>query len=82
MMIIKKKMVRFLSWIAIPLPQFMKQWIYRHVMGYKIGKNVKIGLSFLGAGNMTIGDDVRIGNFNRFKNIPSVDIGSNTIISS
>ena len=82
MMIIKKKMERLFSWIAIFLPQFMKQWIYRHVMGYKIGRNVKIGLSFLGAGNMTIGDDVRIGNFNRFKGIPSVDIGSDTIISN
>jgi acetyltransferase-like isoleucine patch superfamily enzyme len=77
-----KKIKLFLSLILIPLPNLIKIFIYRTIFKYKIGSNVKIGLSWIFVEDLIIGDEVKIGNFNRFKNIPFVSIGNNTIISS
>jgi acetyltransferase-like isoleucine patch superfamily enzyme len=62
--------------MAVFLPMPMKLFIYRRVFGYQIGDDVRIGLCLIRVGRLYIGNHVRIGNFNRFKDIPEVRIGS------
>ena len=42
--------------------------VFLRVMGHKMGKNVKIGFSFLKVNHISIGNDTIIGNFNAFFN--------------
>ena len=58
------------------MPSCIKIPIYRTVYGYRIGKHVKIGLSWVKVGDLEIGNHVSISHFVRFKNIPEVKIGS------
>lgn len=46
------------------LPQGLKQLAYRHLFGYRIGKDVRIGVSLLDAGDCEIGDHTVIGHGN------------------
>jgi acetyltransferase-like isoleucine patch superfamily enzyme len=68
----------FISFLPLPI----KLWIYRQLFGYKIGRNVRIGFSWLNVQFMEIGDNVQIGNLNRFKGLPFVRIGHDTVISN
>ena len=79
---IKKILLDLLSIILIVLPSEIKIPIYRWVFGYKIGNHVKIGLSWIRVGKLEIGDYVSIGHFNRFKNIPEIQIGEHTGIGT
>jgi acetyltransferase-like isoleucine patch superfamily enzyme len=47
--------------LAAILPGFLKKAIYRLAFGYRIGRNVRIGVAFLDCKHLTIGDDTRIG---------------------
>ena len=71
---------KFLSILVILLPSGLKVPVYRHVFGYKIGRRVKIGWSWINVDTLEIGDYVVIGNLNRFKNTPVVQIGDYTRI--
>lgn len=42
----------------------IKCFLYRTALGYKIGKNVKVGFSLINCDSCSIGDNVKIGNFN------------------
>ena len=77
---LKLAMRKMLSFAVVVLPSALKVGVYRHVFGYKIGRQVKIGLSWINVEKFEIGDYVVIGNFNRFKTIPSVRIGDHTRI--
>jgi acetyltransferase-like isoleucine patch superfamily enzyme len=68
-----------LALIAI-LPSFLKRPCYRLFFGYKIGKNVKIGLTLLDAKDCTIDDDVIIGHLNVFIGIKKLSIGDHAKI--
>jgi hypothetical protein len=70
----------FASLLAL-LPSFIKLPLYRWLYGYRIGKNVKIGLSpLVGVQRCTIGADVRIGSFNLFYQVAELEIGDHTRI--
>lgn len=69
-----------LSWLVIVLPSWLKLPIYRRVFGYKIGRHVRIGLSWINVGRLEIGDYVAIQHLTRFKNIPEVRIGDHSTI--
>ena len=60
-------MVRLLlhTGVAI-LPWWLKNPLYRHLFGYRIGRRVRIGFSPLAVSQCTIGDDTRIGHLNLF----------------
>ena len=59
----------------------LKCAVYR-LLGWKIGSRVRIGLSYLDALNVTIGDGVRIGHFNVVRSVKRLSIGPNTVIAN
>jgi acetyltransferase-like isoleucine patch superfamily enzyme len=64
------------------LPSVFKVLIYRGILGWKIGKNVKIGLSYIDSEKVEIGNDVTIGHFNIFQRILDLQVGARTYIRS
>jgi acetyltransferase-like isoleucine patch superfamily enzyme len=74
-----KKLLLLLCSIS---PLVIKLFIYRNILGWKIGKNVRIGISYLDSIEFSIGDDVYIGNFNIIRQLSSVTIGEKTHISN
>lgn len=79
---IRAALLHWLSLALVVLPSGVKIPIYRWVYGYKIGKHVRIGLSWIEVGKLEIGDHVVIRHFNRFKNIPEVRIGDYSTIGN
>ncbi|MCI0689833.1 MAG: hypothetical protein L0Y54_21725 [Sporichthyaceae bacterium] len=67
-------------WLLVPLPSAIKVPLYRLLFGYRIGRDVRIGLVLIRVGRLTIGDHARIGSFTIFKDIPEVAIGSCCLI--
>jgi len=78
--ILRSLWLNLLSLGMIILPSRLKIFLYRHIFKYQIGKNVTIGLSWIKVNQLSLGDNVIIRHFNRFKNIPEVIIGDFTII--
>lgn len=77
----EKSLIR--KWLALALvvvPSLVKIPIYRRIFGYKIGKDVRIGLAWIQVDQMEIADHVRIRHFSRIKGIPIVHIGDHTSI--
>lgn len=64
------------------LPSAIKIPLYRLIFGWRIGRGVRIGLSFIDAREVTIGDGVRIGHFNRFHRIPRMTICNTVFIGN
>jgi len=79
---IKDRMLDVMSLLIIFLPSFLKIPSYRWIFGYRIGGDVVIGLSWIRVGTLCIGDHVRIGHLNRFKNVPEAEIGDYTTIGN
>jgi len=59
----------------------LRIFLMRHLFGYSIGKNVKIGKSIINCNNVKIGDNVVIASRNVFA-CKELNIGSNTAIHS
>jgi acetyltransferase-like isoleucine patch superfamily enzyme len=68
-------MHRSLLILAIVLPQPLKQTLYRRVFGWRIGKNVSIGLSYIDAREVTLMDGARIGHLNVFRRLRRLHVG-------
>ncbi len=64
------------------LPNVLKLLVYRRLLGWSIGQNVKIGFSYIDAKNVVIGDRVRIGHGNIIRNLNALQIGSDTYIAN
>jgi acetyltransferase-like isoleucine patch superfamily enzyme len=77
---IKNKLLYILSLIVVVFPVPVKIFLYRNVFGYKIGKHVSIGLSWIYVNDLIVDDNVIIRHFNRFKGIPCVRIGHDSVI--
>lgn len=75
-------MRRLLVVLAAFLPLPLKLVIYRRLLGWRIGKNVRIGWSYLDAGQVTLGDNVRIGHFNLVRGVKHLSIGSGTYLAN
>lgn len=57
-----KRRLRIIGLVLITLlPQWLKRAGYRYLFGYRIGRNVRIGLAYLDCQGLVIGDDTRIG---------------------
>jgi len=68
--------------VAIFLPQPLKILFYRRILGWQIGKGVKIGFSYLESENVSIDDDANIGHFNVIRNLKSLKIEKNARIAN
>ncbi|MGH9943688.1 MAG: acyltransferase [Pyrinomonadaceae bacterium] len=65
---------------AALLPAFLKRPFYRVCFGYRVGKNVRIGLSLIDARECELADDVRVGHFNVLIGIQKLTIGDHARI--
>lgn len=66
--------------LILPLPSLVKVAVYRHALGYQIGRGVRIGLSVLAVGECVIGERTRIGHFNLFHRIGRLHLGQDVVI--
>ncbi|WP_117168564.1 hypothetical protein [Paraliobacillus sediminis] len=64
--------------ISVIFPNSLKIFLYKHLLKWKIGKNVKIGLSIIDAQNVVLEDNVRIGHFNIFKGLKNIVFKNNS----
>jgi acetyltransferase-like isoleucine patch superfamily enzyme len=64
------------------LPNHMKIFIYRKILGWDIGTNVRIGFSYINTKLLFIGDNTVIGHFNIIRRVNSMKIGEKTLISN
>lgn len=65
---------------AVFLPSPLKRVWYRALFGWKVGRRVRIGLSYLDAAHVEIGDDVRIGHFNLVRSVARFVVGRGTTV--
>lgn len=68
--------------LAIFLPQPIKQVIYHRLLKWQIGRGVRIGLSYLDARHVVLGDNVRIGHFNIIRGVKRLSVGDGTYIAN
>jgi acetyltransferase-like isoleucine patch superfamily enzyme len=74
--------IKLLVALCLPLIPWMviKKFFYKSFLGYEIGKNVKIGFSFIYCEKVYIEDDVYIGHFNVIYNNQSFIMNKNSVI--
>lgn len=68
--------------IPVLLPGPLKRAWYRHLLGWRIGRRVRIGLSYLDAKAVEIGDDVYIGHLNLMRWVDRFAVGPGTHIAN
>jgi acetyltransferase-like isoleucine patch superfamily enzyme len=71
---IRRLRILTLSLLAL-LPGFLKRPLYRLLFGYRIGRNVKLGIAYLDCQRLSIGDHTRIGHGVVFWGCGEVAIG-------
>jgi acetyltransferase-like isoleucine patch superfamily enzyme len=64
------------------LPPALKPSVYRRLFGYRIGRQVRIGITLLDARDCEIGDDTIIGHFNAVMSVGRLTIGDHVSIGS
>jgi len=57
----KRRLRIFILAVVALLPGFLKKPVYRWFFGYRIGRNVRIGVAFLDCKGLSIGDHTSIG---------------------
>ena len=67
---------------AVFLPNPIKIFIYRTFFKWKIGKNGKVGFSFIYAERVVLKDNVKIGHFNVINRLKYLEIGENSKIGN
>lgn len=70
----------FFSILIVPLPSFLKVLVLRYLMGFRVGRGVRIGLSLVCPRSAEIGDRVRIGHFNIIAKMDKLTIGEDASI--
>lgn len=68
--------------LTVFFPQPLKLFFYRKFFGWKIGKLVSIGFSYIDSQQVKIGDNTRIGHFNVIRNIKQLEIGEKCYIAN
>lgn len=74
------RILRFLHFMLLPMPSFLKVAFYRYVLGYSVGRGVRIGMSVIIAEQCRIGDGVRIGHLNYISHIRRLEIGGDVVM--
>jgi acetyltransferase-like isoleucine patch superfamily enzyme len=62
------------------LPRSWKPMCYRTLLGYQVGRRVRIGASLIDVESCTIGDDVKIGHGNLFIGVRQLSLGDHVRI--
>jgi acetyltransferase-like isoleucine patch superfamily enzyme len=75
-------MRKILLFLAVILPQPFKLFIYRRVMGWTIGKQVKIGFSYIECDEVIMGDNILIRHFNIIRGLKHFQLGRNSYIAN
>jgi acetyltransferase-like isoleucine patch superfamily enzyme len=75
-------MRKILLIVAVIMPQPLKLFVYRRIMGWKIGKQVIIGLSYIESREVVLGDNVRIRHFNIIRGLQRFQVGSDCYIAN
>jgi acyl-[acyl carrier protein]--UDP-N-acetylglucosamine O-acyltransferase len=75
-------MRKILLLLAVILPHLLKLFIYRRVMGWEIGKQVKIGFSYIECDEVFMGDNIRIRHFNIIRGLKRLQVGSNSYVAN
>src|SRR5262245_25484302 len=57
------------------MPGLLKRFVYRHLFGFRVGRQVRIGLALLDCASLSIGDDSKIGHGTVFLRCGDVSIG-------
>lgn len=81
-MVLLKKIKKVLLFVVIFLPNPLKKFIYKHLLGWTIGKGVSIGLSYIEAENVVLMDNVKIGHFNIIKGLKFFHLGVNSKVNN
>ncbi|PSB09559.1 hypothetical protein C7B62_12765 [Pleurocapsa sp. CCALA 161] len=74
-------MRKILLLIAVILPLPIKLFVYKFI-GWSIGKNVKIGFSYINCEHCILKDNVTIGNFNIIRRLTLFQIGGGPCIKN
>ncbi|MFN3845080.1 MAG: acyltransferase [Paracoccaceae bacterium] len=73
-------MRKMIAILILPLPSVLKVLVMRHLMGFRIGRGVRIGFSLVLPDRAEIGDRVRIGHFNLIAGMRSLTMGDDSVI--
>jgi acetyltransferase-like isoleucine patch superfamily enzyme len=74
------KIRKFVLLFCLFYPNWLKLFLYRKLLRWKIGKGVRIGLSWIDAEHVNIGDNVKIGHLNVFRNLRQLELGASSYI--
>lgn len=74
--------MKLMLFFIVFLPNKLKIFAYKFLCGFKIGKNVKIGFSYIAAKKVCIGDNVSIGHGNIIKGITFLQMKSFSSIAN
>jgi acetyltransferase-like isoleucine patch superfamily enzyme len=72
---------KILILIAVVVPLPIKLIVYRFI-GWSIGKNVKIGFSYIDCDHCVLEDNVKIGNFNIIRRLTLFHLGDSSCIKN
>ncbi|MFM2061304.1 MAG: hypothetical protein RLZZ507_974 [Cyanobacteriota bacterium] len=75
-------MTNILLILAVIMPQPLKLFVYRRIMGWKIGKQVRIGFSYIESDEVILGDNVLIRHFNVIRSLKHFQVGSDSYIAN
>jgi acetyltransferase-like isoleucine patch superfamily enzyme len=67
---------------SIVLPSSLKKLLFRYLLGWKIGNNVKIGFSYINSKKVVLGNDVTIGHFNVIHKLKNLEIADRCYIAN
>jgi acetyltransferase-like isoleucine patch superfamily enzyme len=62
------------------LPSFLNRLLYRWLFGYRIGRRVRLGFSFIDVTECEIADDVRVGHLNVIIGVGKFSVGDHAHI--
>jgi acetyltransferase-like isoleucine patch superfamily enzyme len=71
---------KFVAVLLLPMPSFIKVFLYRHLARYSIGQRVRIGFSLIVAERCEIGEGTSIGHLNVLFRTKHLVIGRNVEI--
>jgi acetyltransferase-like isoleucine patch superfamily enzyme len=75
-------MNKILLILAVIMPLPLKLFIYRRIMGWKIGNQVRIGFSYIECDEVILGDNILIRHFNVIRGLKRFQVGSDSYIAN
>ena len=73
-------MKKFVHYLLFPMPSFVKVFVYRYLLGYRIGKSVRVGFSIVAGDDVQLAEGARIGHLNYIARMKALRIGRQAVI--